>query len=154
MFDTVLGLPLHPLVVHAVVVLAPLTALLTVMAVASTRLRERIGVALPVLATVTWVAAFVAEQSGEALEQAVGESALVREHAELGERLPLALLVVTVLTWAMWVLHRRASRVGTGVGRAARVVDVLAVLAVVVLAVLVVLVGHSGAEAVWSGTGA
>ena len=160
MFDTILDIPLHPLVVHAVVVLAPLTALLLVLFAATERLRVRIGAVLPVLATLTYVAAFVAEKSGEALRTMIGGgSDLVEAHEELGERLPLALLGVAVLSWLVWGAWRRGFRIDdsteepVGTGVAFRVLSLAGVVAAVGLTALVVLVGHSGAVAVWSGTG-
>lgn len=157
MFDTVLGIPLHPLVVHAVVVLAPLTALLLVLFALSERLRVRIGVVLPLLATVTWVCAFVAEESGEALIGILGgESDLIEAHEELGEKLPPVLLLTAVVSWVLWFVWRRSTRRVEGSGGPGVPFRVLSLVGVVVgigLTVLVVLVGHSGAEAVWSGVG-
>ena len=43
LFDSVFGLPLHPLAVHAVVVLVPLAALGAVVMVVSRRLARRYG---------------------------------------------------------------------------------------------------------------
>ncbi len=157
MFDTVLGIPLHPLVVHAVVVLAPLTALLLVLFALTERLRVRVGVVLPLLATATWACAFVAEESGESLLRMIGGGGdLVEAHEELGEKLPPVLLGVAVLSWLVWFAWRRGTRGGTeggGPGVLFRVLSLVGVLAAVGLTVLVVLVGHSGAEAVWSGVG-
>lgn len=157
MFDTIFGIPVHALVVHAVVVLAPLTALLLVLFALSEKLRARIGIALPLLATVTAVSGFVAKESGEALERRVGEGELVEAHAELGDVLPLIVLGVAILSWAIYLLWKRTPRdVADGPRKASgalRILLVVGVLAAVGLTVDVVLVGHSGAKAVWSGVG-
>ncbi|MBM6401902.1 DUF2231 domain-containing protein [Phycicoccus sonneratiae] len=157
MFDTVFGIPTHALVVHAVVVLAPLTALLLVLVAVSERLRARIGIALPLLATVSAISGFVAKESGESLERRVGESNLVEEHAELGDVLPIILIAVAVLTWVIWLVWRRTPRdVEAGAAKPSALLRVLlavGVLAAIGLAVDVTLVGHSGAKAVWSGIG-
>lgn len=154
MFDTVFGIPTHALVVHAVVVLAPLTALLLLLVAVSEKLRARIGIALPLLATVTAVSGFVAKESGEALERRVGSSNLVEAHAELGDVLPIILLVVAVLTWLIYLAWMRTPRdTETGARRPSvllRVLLAVGVLAAIGLSVDVALVGHSGAKAVWS----
>ena len=69
LFDTVTGLPVHPLVVHAVVVLGPLAALLAVTYVVVPRWRVGLRWPLVLLSVVAAASAFVAEQSGEALEE-------------------------------------------------------------------------------------
>ncbi|MBM6405362.1 hypothetical protein JQN72_14040 [Phycicoccus sp. CSK15P-2] len=155
MFDTILGIPVHPLVVHAVVVLTPLTALLLVLFVVSERLRSRIGLALPLLASVTFVSAIAAGQSGEALRERIGGGGdLVEQHAEIGETMPITLAATAALSWVLWMMHRRAvAGNGSGSSMPLRVLSGVSVLLAIALTVLVVLVGHSGAEAVWSGVG-
>ena len=41
MFDTITGLPLHPLVIHGVVVGVPLMAIITILVAVRKNLRER-----------------------------------------------------------------------------------------------------------------
>jgi len=158
MFDTILGIPLHPLVVHAVVVLAPVTALLLVLVAVSASMRARIGVSLPLVATATFVASIVATQSGEALWGRLGGGGeLVEVHAERGTLVPYVLSAVMVLAWALWVAARRAedddSRGATSPRTVLRVLDVLGIVAALGITAQVVLVGHSGAEAVWGHLG-
>ncbi|WP_461021648.1 DUF2231 domain-containing protein [Thalassiella azotivora] len=139
-FDTVAGLPVHVLVVHAVVVGVPVASLLTVAVAAVPRWRSRPAWAVAALNGVLLVVAWVATQSGEALERRVGE-AVVEEHSDLGEVLPwfvLGLLVVSVLVPV--VRHRRPL---------ATTVLVLAVVAGLAATVWTVRVGDSGARAVW-----
>ncbi|SBT54246.1 DUF2231 domain-containing protein [Micromonospora narathiwatensis] len=156
--DTVNGLPLHPLVVHAVVVLLPLAALGVVALAVRPSWRGRFGVLVVAIAALATAAIPLATDSGESLERRVGDPG---QHAELGDTLlwfALPLLVVAVaLVW----LHRRASRPGGGATEAVRTSGrgvlgvVVAVLAVVVAAanlVQVYRVGDSGAKAVWGDT--
>ena len=95
-FDTIAGLPVHPLVVHGAVVLLPLAALGVLALVLVRRWRGVFGwLTLAGLAAGAG-AAIVAEESGEALAARVGMPA---EHAEWGERLPpvaVALFIVTL----------------------------------------------------------
>ncbi|MGI8987809.1 MAG: DUF2231 domain-containing protein [Nocardioidaceae bacterium] len=104
MFDTINGLPLHPLVVHAAVVLIPLSGVLGVLyAVPRTRAWARW--ALPVVSVLALGSAFVATQSGQALQGALGfdgansestAAVLVERHSELGSQL---LLIMVAYTW-------------------------------------------------------
>ncbi|WP_101785211.1 DUF2231 domain-containing protein [Nonomuraea indica] len=70
MFDQVLGLPAHPLIVHFAVVLTPLLALLSVAYAALPRLRGRLGWAVVLLSVAAPIAVFAARQSGESLKAA------------------------------------------------------------------------------------
>ena len=145
------GVPLHPLVVHAVVVLIPLaaTGLLAISVVP--RWRARYGVLVVTAALVGTALVPVATTSGEELEDIRPDSSVLERHTELGETAlwgAIALLLVSVVLW-WW--GRRAER---NAQPASGLSVLLAVPGVVVgLAVLVqfVLIGHSGADAVWGG---
>ena len=142
MLDLIDGLPIHPLVVHAVVVLLPLAVLGTVVVALVPRWRRPYGPLVLAVAVVATALVPVATSSGEALEKRVGDPG---EHAELGEQLiwfGIALLVVLV---ALLVLDRRATRRALVTG-----VAVVAVLVALAAAVQVYRVGDSGARAVWA----
>jgi uncharacterized membrane protein len=159
MFDTVFGLPVHPLVVHAVVVLTPAAALGVLAIALRPSWRPRYG---PLVIGITAVATLltpIATQSGESLSERVGEP---EEHAELGDTLVFFMLPLLALAIALWWLDRRdraasaasmsSAGVATQVGAstATRVVAVLAVVAAVAAGVQIARIGHSGAEATWS----
>ncbi|MCO1580026.1 hypothetical protein M8C13_30160 [Crossiella sp. SN42] len=155
---TVDGLPLHPLVVHAVVVLLPLAALCALLIALRPAWRRRFG--WPVLAlTVAGVAAVpVAQVSGEQLQGALGvANPLIQRHADLGgELLPYA-LAFGVLVVAFLLVGRKADQ-ETADGpatwrRVAVVAAVLVAVAGVASTVQVVRIGHSGSTAVWNGVG-
>jgi len=168
--DTIGGLPLHPLIVHAVVVLVPLASLLLLLAALSPRIRHWAGILTPVVATITLLMVPLASQSGEALQRRVQETPALQEHVELGDSLVYFVLLVTILAWALWFLDRRVGAstataatagVGADVTRATAprsglltAVIVLSVLSVVATTVQVVRIGHSGATATWSKVGA
>ena len=91
--NSLFGLPAHPLVVHAAVVLLPLAAIATILTAAIPALAPR--------TTRPWrsgwrssatIAVGLAQGSGESLKERVDETELVEEHAEQGE---------TVLPWAI-----------------------------------------------------
>ena len=147
--EYIAGLPLHPLVVHATVVLVPLTALLVLAGSLVLRVRAWAGWLPTAMAATCVVLSLLSTSSGQTLQGKIGEagsSAPVLGHAALGDMLiwwTLGLLVVAAASYAL----RR-----TGRDRVRGVAVTLAVLGVLVpvgAAVQTVLVGHSGAKAVW-----
>lgn len=158
--STIFGLPLHPLIVHATVVLVPLAALAVAAAVVSPRFRRWAGPMPALLSLAALVLTPLSTASGENLEHSVPETALVERHAELGDQLIPFTIALFVLAAGFWWLDRRR-RTSGGPGAASRdrlrpvaaLVGVVALLAAIGTGVQVVRIGHSGAEAAWSGTG-
>ncbi|MEO9326076.1 DUF2231 domain-containing protein [Nocardioides sp. C4-1] len=159
MFDLINGLPVHPLVVHAVVVLLPLAVLGTIAIALVPRWRTRYGHLVVACAAVATVLVPVATSSGEALEKRVGDPG---EHAELGDQLIWFALPLLVLVLALVVLARRAEKSSPTGGSTEEpsptpaggrglvtALAVLAALAAVATGVQVYRVGDSGARAVW-----
>jgi uncharacterized membrane protein len=159
MFDLINGLPIHPLVVHAVVVLLPLGILGTVAIALRPAWRKAHGwLVLGVTAAAT-VLIPIATSSGEDLEKRVGDPG---EHAELGDQLLWFAVPLLILVAALVYLDRRGSRsaaepvaaeeagqhLASG-SRALTTVAVLAVIASVAAGVQVYRVGDSGARAAW-----
>lgn len=138
--DVILGLPVHPLVVHAAVVLLPLTAIASVIAVTRRRSREWLTF-LIIAAIVCFGIALVAEQSGEALAARVGEPG---QHAEYGEMVKFGAFGLFLSLVLVWSAERsRKLRALRGVGK------LLVVLAAAGAIGITVLAGHSGAAATW-----
>ena len=168
MFDTVLGLPVHVLVVHAVVVLGPVTGLTAVAYAVRPPWRRALRVPLAAVAVLAALAATVAAQSGEALQQrlvrlGVGGSALeaITVHAERGELArnvaigaAVVVLLATLGLLRPEVAGARPGDTGPGGPAARTVVAVLLALAGLGLVVTTTLAGHSGSVAVWSEIGA
>lgn len=146
-FDTVAGLPLHPLVVHVAVVILPLSAIALVLIVLIPRWRGALGWVTMAGLAVGAGAAFVAKETGEALAARVG---LPQRHADLGDRLPLVAVITLLIALAWFLLDRQRRREG-GPRALVTVLAVASIVAAAATTVLTVLVGHSGAEAVWSG---
>lgn len=151
MLEEIAGLPVHPLIVHATVVLVPLAAVLVALAALLPRVRRWAGV-LPALAAAAAVVLVpLTVRSGEALLAQVPGSAELATHMELGEQLlPWALGLLLVGVAVSWRAAReRRNRPG---GRGSALVLAVAALAVAGGAVVqVVRIGHSGATAVWGG---
>jgi glucan phosphoethanolaminetransferase (alkaline phosphatase superfamily) len=148
---TVNGLPLHPLVVHAAVVLAPLAGL---GAVAYLVPRFRHWLRWPLLVTgvlaavVVWFAAYT---GGSLKDSAMISNAMsvnpalahaIQHHEDLAGKLQASTWtlggLIVLLTW----FHSRPGWIRT-------VLTVLVPIAGVVAIVLVVLTGDAGAKAVW-----
>ncbi|MBY8871591.1 hypothetical protein K7640_07000 [Micromonospora sp. PLK6-60] len=159
MFREIAGLPGHVLIVHAVVVLVPLLALLSVAYGVLPRWRSRLGWAVAALAVLSPIFAFVATESGEAFQEVLEERGYpadalqkIHEHAEYGEDLRLYVVGLAVAALVLLVLtsgHPRVPRLPGFVVPAVTVV-------VIVLAALSLLyaywTGDSGAQSVWGNT--
>lgn len=141
MFDTVLGLPIHALVVHGVVVLLPLMAVIT--AVVAFVPRWRAAAAWPVVVIDAGMVAmtFVARQSGQALQARLG-GRIGQEHAAIGRNLIWFALAMFLASLVVAVM-RRSQRATMGA--------VLALVAGVFVIWWTVRVGHTGADALWKG---
>ena len=106
---TVDGIPAHPLVVHAVVVLLPLAAVGTLLVVARPLWRRQLGVWVLLLALAGTAAVPVAQQTGEQLAESLGGGGpLVMEHAMRASTLLLPALVFLALLAATVLVGRRA----------------------------------------------
>jgi hypothetical protein len=152
--EELFGLPAHPLVVHAAVVLLPLAAVATIVCAAVPRARRAYAPVALGLALVATVAVGLAQGSGEELEEQVDETRLVEEHTEHGEQvLPWAIadtLAAAAVT-AIPALSRRRPDLP------ARTVTAVVVAGSLVAGVgatwTIVDVGHSGAKATWDDVG-
>ena len=141
-FDTIAGLPVHPLVIHFVVVVVPLAALGLIVAVLNTSFRRRFALALVLLLAVSVPLSFIAKESGESLAERVG---ITERHQSLGDIFPLWVTVLAVVTVVWYLVSRRD---GSDVLRKIAGVAVIAVS--IGVSSLTFLVGHSGAEATWA----
>lgn len=158
---SIAGLPLHPLLVHATVVIVPAAAMSVLLAALWPRFRRWAG-PLPLgLAVVGLILDPLSTSSGESLERQVGHSALIEEHSHLADGLLPWMIALTVVAAGLYAWHWREARRTTGPESPAAqassrrwvpvVISVLAVLASLGTTVQVVRIGHSGAKAAWSG---
>ncbi|HEY2194280.1 MAG TPA: hypothetical protein VGH76_18545 [Actinomycetospora sp.] len=172
---TVNGLPAHILLVHAVVVLVPLTAVVLLLVALWPAARPRLAVVGGVLAVVTLVSVPLTTDAGEWLERRLPSTPLLQQHTQLGDYLlpwAIGLAVIGVALAAREVLAGRRARAARTEGPGAAVASHAArprsasapggVVLTVVLAVLTVVVavgsvtttyeiGDSGARAAWTG---
>jgi hypothetical protein len=148
--NTIGDIPAHPLLVHGIVVLAPLTAILLILCAVWTAARERLVWLTLVLSAVTVVLTPLTTEAGEWLihQQAV-KTPIMHKHAELGDTMIYFAVGLLIVSLAQAGLHRWGARLG---GRQGLVRIVLAVLTVVIAVATiyqVVRIGDTGAHAVW-----
>lgn len=148
------GLPLHPLVVHLVVVLTPLTALALVLGALWPAARKRLGIVTPLAALVVLILVPITVAAGESLKEVVGPLPAVERHESWGRMLlPWAIALFAVAT-AQWAWYR-FGRPGVAEKRPARarvvgvVLSMFAVGVSIGTTVIIVLIGDSGSRAVW-----
>jgi hypothetical protein len=142
-FDTIGGLPLHPLTVHAASVLIPLSAIALVLLVFVPKWRKAyLPLTVGALAVSVGLA-FAAKQSGEALAARVGNPA---DH-QAAWRLTVPSFDWTVcLGSCLYFFTKTKTKTPKWTLQLAGGLSTAAVAGVVILSVLV---GHSGAEATW-----
>ncbi len=148
--NTIAGIPAHPLLVHGVVALAPLTALLLILCAFWAGARRRLVWLVLALACVVAALTPITASAGQWLYDRESEHRPILElHQERGEWMiyfAVGLLVVATLQVVQHLMESRTEKPG----RALPVVAaVLAVVVGVSSLVGVVLIGHSGAEAKW-----
>ena len=154
MINEVNGLPAHVLLVHAVVVLVPLAALLTVLAAVWPAARRRLGVITPLAALAALIAVPITTRAGEWLLARVHQTQLISEHVRLGDTMlwfAIGLFVAALLAWGVPTLIVRRSKQApppwVGV-----VVAIVAVVLAGAATVQVFRVGEAGSRAVWQGS--
>jgi hypothetical protein len=158
------GIPLHPLVVHAVVVLLPLSAVGAVVIAMRRSWRRSLGIPVLLLALAGVAAVPMATTTGSQLYAALGvQNPVIELHMQRASwLLPVALAFLVLLGGAVLTeLATVRAEVGVHAAPAAtptryRIATGLsAVAALTGLAVIaiVVLIGHAGSTAVWQGIG-
>jgi hypothetical protein len=150
---TVGGLPAHPLLVHAVVVLIPLSALGAVAVAARPGWNRPYAPLVAAGAFVAAVTATVAMSAGAqllvAVEPTPAYAALLGEHGRFGVYTVASAWIFAASAIATTLLGRRGG--GTGL----RVAGTLSAVVGLISLVLVVITGDLGARSVWGGlTGA
>lgn len=112
--STINGLPAHVLLVHAVVVLIPLSAILLVLTAWWPAARRRLSIFAAVIAGLALVSVPITTEAGDWLEHHLPRTPLLRIHTELGDyMLPwaIALFVATAAVAAREVMRTRRSAV-------------------------------------------
>lgn len=147
---TILGLPAHALLVHAIVVLAPLTAALQILCALWPAARRRLVWLNLAFAVSVVVLTPLTTSAGEWLyEQRPQPTAILQTHADRGQwmiYIAIALLVVAVV---QVIQHGVESRSEEPKRTLAAVVAVLALVVGAASTAGIVLIGDTGAQSVW-----
>jgi len=158
---TVNGLPAHVLLVHAIVVLLPLSALLLVLSALWPAARGKLAGPNAILSVVVVVLVPITTDAGEWLERRVASTPLVRTHTELGDTALWVAIPVAVLALVVWWRRRESLRTQAADTAARRtflapastavtvVLSVLAVMAAGAAVYDIYRIGDSGAQASW-----
>lgn len=159
MFDEMFGLPAHPLLIHAPIVLVPIVAVAAIVVAAKPTWRRRAGWVPSILMVVIVAMLFAARESGEALDDQLG--GVVGLHETLGNQTFLISLVWLVVVVALGVVDRQvatspetaplsAAPLSGGSDAASIVLSVASAVIGVVATIWLIRTGHSGADSHWS----
>jgi ABC-type transport system involved in cytochrome bd biosynthesis fused ATPase/permease subunit len=157
-FDIILGLPVHILTIHAVVVLVPLAALSAIAYVVRPGWRRLLRWPTAAGAVISGVSAFVAAQSGEALLRRVSQARasttdfeMLTTHTEWGSRARLVCIVFMVLTLlALWFARPPQEEAPRG-HALDMLLGTLVVLSALAALAAIAIAGHAGSAVVWKG---
>jgi hypothetical protein len=152
-----MGVPVHPLLIHAAVVLVPLLALLAIAYALVPFIRAHIRLVLGLLALVTPISTLLAKLSGDAFFRRLQERNMVspeyfpklERHQSFGTMTLYSTIALAVVTLGLVLTvgpKRSAASRAMSVGLA-----VLSVAAAGVSLYYVIRTGDSGAKAVWTG---
>jgi cytochrome b involved in lipid metabolism len=141
-FDTIGGLPVHPLAVHVAVVFLPLSALALGILIFVPKWRKAYLPLTLLGLSIATVFTFIAKESGEQLEERVGSP---RIHEDLGEILFPAAVGLLAVGLAFYFLNR-SNKPKWMIQSVAGV----ALAAIISVSTLTYFVGHTGAEATWA----
>ncbi|MFI6256012.1 DUF2231 domain-containing protein [Micromonospora zamorensis] len=165
MFEEFMGIPAHPLVLHAAVVFVPLLALLTVGYALVPPIRPHTRWVLGLLAVGAPLAALLAKLSGDAFFERMRAAnrvtpefaPTIEAHQEFGDITLWATIGLAIVALALvrFVPPRGDEATTTDGGRSSRLLtpalQVLSLLAAAVTVYYVIRTGDSGAKAVWEG---
>ena len=143
------GLPAHVLLVHFIVVLAPLTAILAIICAFWPAARQRLVWLVLTLAVITMLLTPLTTGAGEWLEKLKGQSPLLHAHTELGDTMVYFAIGLTAAAALLAVVDLREAR-GRSVNPLARwLIAAVVVVASVATTAQVYRIGDSGAKATW-----
>lgn len=149
--ETLFGLPAHPLIVHAAVVLLPIAAAGVVVVAAWPRARRAYAPVVLGVALAATIAVGLAQQSGEPLEERVDRTELVRDHTSQAEQVLPWAIGVTIAAAAVTFAEPLRTRFGRPSATAVTAILLAGSLIVGIGATYTIVeVGHSGAKATWN----
>lgn len=149
---TVEGLPAHPLLVHFLVVLTPLTAVLVMVCAVWPAARRRFVWLLLPTAIVVLALTPLAVDAGRWLAAQFGDIEAIRKHADLGETMIYCSIALAVVAAAVTAVHYAEFRTKPLKPVVVWAIAVVTVVVGVAVCVQVYRIGDSGSRAVWGTT--
>jgi hypothetical protein len=153
------GIPVHPLVVHAAVVLIPLAVLALIALGWRQEWRRSYALPIALMAIAGAAAAFIAAQTGESVEHtirdaasATGQRANFGDHPEQGTTAEIASIVFAAFAVIFWAVQEWPERLQLS-PRGPYVSYGISAIAGIVAVATIVIAGHSGAALVWKDVG-
>ncbi|MEN3357213.1 MAG: hypothetical protein V7637_1195 [Mycobacteriales bacterium] len=162
MLDTIFGLPTHPLIVHAVVVLLPLGAAGGVAIAVYPPWRRRFGLLVAAVTAAGAASVPIATHSGQHLYDRKSaqfgpgsdvEAGLMERHRTLGHELwpwAVLLLVGVLMVVAVTYAKRQEGRMPSWTRWAGLLGIAATLVGAVLTTILVVRIGHAGSKAAWT----
>jgi len=144
--DLIAGLPIHPLINHAVAVLVPLSAIGAILLTFVPKFRSTYSTLLLFFISAAALSGIIAENSGEALSKRVGTPG---SHAENGELLSKIILLFALIYLLWYLVERKISIFKSVNSLLKKVLGALLVAIAISSTGLTFVVGHSGAAATW-----
>jgi hypothetical protein len=145
------GLPAHILLVHFIVILAPLTAVLAILCAVWPAARKRLVWLVLGLAVITVVLTPLTTDAGEWLERQVGRSPLLHAHTKLGDTMIYFAVALLIAAALLALIHVREVRAQSVKPIATWIVAAIVIVAAAATTVQVYRIGDSGARVTWSG---
>jgi VanZ family protein len=146
------GLPAHVLLVHFIVVLAPLSAVLLIVCALWPAARQRLTWLVFGLCAITAVLTPLTTDAGEWLEHREGRSPLLHAHTQLGDTMLYFSIGLVMAAGLIAFAHVQEVR-GKAVKPLARwLIAAAVIIASIATTVQVYRIGDSGAKATWGQT--
>jgi len=143
------GLPAHVLLVHFVVVLAPLTAFLAILCAVWAPARKRLVWLVFSLAITTVALTPMTTDAGEWLQHQVGRSPQLHAHTELGDTMIYFAIALAIASALLVIIHVRQTRGHAVTPAVTAIVAAVVIVASTATVVQVYRIGDSGARASW-----
>lgn len=154
--NSIFGVPLHPLVVHAAVVLVPLAALALIVSCWKSEWRRHYALPIALLALGGAAATMLAASTGESLQETVRQAAGTRvpfgDHPEQGNTAEIFAIFFAMGATGLWALEMWRERLRLQAWTSTAAYATSSVLGVVAIATIII-AGHSGAALVWKDVG-
>ncbi|MCV7229604.1 DUF2231 domain-containing protein [Mycolicibacterium komossense] len=147
--STINGLPAHILLVHFIVVLAPLTATLAIVCALWDAARKRLIWLVLALAVITLILTPLTTDAGEWLEKREDRSPVLHAHTHLGDTMLYFAIALVAAAALLAFIHVRETRDKSVKPVAHWVIAALVIIVSLATTVQVYRIGDSGAKASW-----